>query len=87
MIYSITNSNKDQSINGDATQTKIREMMYEQNGTITNKLLEYNNFKVKEHDNSIEIVNKVYECHMIDSTKQKEESLTLSTYYLKPLNQ
>lgn len=58
--------------------------MYKQNGTITYRLLEYNNFKVEEHNNPIEIISKVF---LIYSTKHKEESMTLSTDYLKPLNQ
>lgn len=58
--------------------------MYKQNGTITYRLLEYNNFKVEEHNNPIEMISKVF---LIDSTKHKEESMTLSTDYLKPLNQ
>lgn len=45
--------------------------MYKQNGTITYRLLEYNNFKVEEHNNPIEMISKVF---LMDSTKHKEES-------------
>lgn len=84
MIYSTTDSNRQrQLINEAATQTKVIKMIYEQIGTILYKLLDYNNLKVEEHNNPIEMVSMVL---MIDCRKQKDKSMTLTDSW-KPLNQ
>jgi hypothetical protein len=46
-------------------------------------LLECNTSNVEKHNNSLEIVSRVF---IVDSIKQKVKTMTLSTDYLKVLN-